>query len=269
MSTPTETTTPSALPIPAAAPAAVAFFAADFARLRAAEPSAHRLALRESAWQHFERQGFPTLRQEEWRFTNVAPVGKTAFRRPVAAVALDGDHDVALAAGVEAFRLAGTIELVFVDGRFDAALSAKELPAGLTVALAGESSRADALLGSVSGIDTRPFAALATALFEELAFVEVAAGAVVEQPLHLLFYSTAQETPGASFPRTLIHAGSHGDRHGARRRRRPLQVPARQPRGLPPLRTGARDRARRQRLDAFVLARRRDRPPRHPGAARG
>ena len=133
MRTPTETTTPSALPIPAAAPAAVAFFAADFARLRAAEPSAHRLALRESAWQHFERQGFPTLRQEEWRFTNVAPVGKTAFRRPVA---VDREK---LAAGVEAFRLAGTIELVFVDGRFDAALSAKELPAGLSVALAGES----------------------------------------------------------------------------------------------------------------------------------
>ncbi len=203
MSSATETTTPSAQPLATAVPAAVAFFAADFARLQAAEPSARRLALRESAWQHFERQGFPTLRQEEWRFTNVAPVGKTTFRRPAK---VDREK---LAAGVAAFRLAGTIELVFVDGRFDAALSAKELPAGLTVAPAGESSRADALLGTVSGIDTRPFAALATALFEELAFVEVAPGAVVEQPLHLLFYSTAQETPGASFPRTLIHAGEH------------------------------------------------------------
>ena len=70
-------------------------------------------------------------------------------------------------------------------------------------------AQADAWLGSVAGIDTRPFGALATALFEELAFVEVASGAVVEEPLHLLFYSTAQETPGASFPRTLIRAGEH------------------------------------------------------------
>ena len=37
----------------------------------------------------------------------------------------------------------------------------------------------------------------------------MAPGAVVEDPLHLLFYSTAQEIPGASFPRTLIHAGEH------------------------------------------------------------
>lgn len=206
MSSVTETGSASATPpvtSPPAANPAVGFFAADSARLQAAEPFAERLALRESAWQHFERQGFPTLRQEEWRFTNLAPVGKTAYRRPAA---VDRGK---LAAGVDAFRLAGTIELVFVDGRFDAALSATALPAGITVTDGGGSSRADALLGSVAGIDTRPFAALSTALFEELAFVEIAPGAVVEEPLHLLFYSTAQETPGASFPRTLIHAGEH------------------------------------------------------------
>ena len=186
--------------------AAVGFFAADFARLQGAETSVSRRLLRAKAWEHFERQGFPNLRQEEWRFTNVTPVGKTLFRRPAAV------DRAKLAAGVDAFRLAGTVELVFVDGRFDTGLSATELPAGLTVthgASPADASRADALLGSVAGIDTRPFAAVATALFEELAFVEVAPGAVVDAPLHLLFYSTAQEVPGASFPRTLIHAGEH------------------------------------------------------------
>ena len=181
--------------------AAAEFFAADFARARGAAQSQSRRALRDLAWQHYERQGFPTLRQEEWRFTNVAPVAKTAFRRPAAV------DRTKLAAALDAFRLAGTIELVFVDGRFDAGFSATELPAGLTVTRGGDSSRADAFLGSVAGIDTRPFAALSTALFEELAFVEVERGAIVESPLHLLFYSTAQEIPGASFPRTLIHAG--------------------------------------------------------------
>ena len=203
MSSATEIT-PAGTSAPATTlPAAVEFFAADFARLQAAETSAHRRALRANAWQQFERQGFPTLRQEEWRFTTVAPVGKTSFRRPAAV------DRARLAAALEAFRLAGTIELVFVDGRFDAALSATALPAGLTVTHGAEVAQADAWLGSVAGIDTRPFGALATALFEELAFVEVASGAVVEEPLHLLFYSTAQETPGASFPRTLICAGEH------------------------------------------------------------
>jgi len=205
MSSATETTA-LGTPAPVAAPpAALTFFAAEFARLRAAEASPSRLALRERGWQQFERQGFPTLRQEEWRFTNVAPVGKTVFRRPSAA------DRARLAAGVEAFRLEGTIELVFVDGRFDAELSARELPAGLAVTRAGEASRADELLGSAAGIETRPFAALSTALFEEVAVVEIAPGAVVTQPLHLLFYSTAQDVPGASFPRTLIHAGEHSE----------------------------------------------------------
>ena len=186
----------------AAAPAAE-FFAADFVRAHGSEASPERRALRERAWQMYERQGLPTLRQEEWRFTNVAPVAKTAFRRPLAV------DRVKLAAGVDAFRLSGTTELVFVDGRFDAGLSAQELPAGLSVVRGSEAQRADTLLGSVAGIDTRPFAALSTALFDELVFVVVAQGAVVEGALHLLFYSTAQEVPGASFPRTLIHAGEH------------------------------------------------------------
>lgn len=176
-------------------------FVADFEPAQVAGQSASQRALRTRAREHFERQGFPTLRQEEWRFTNVAAVAKTSFGRP-------GAVDAAkVGAEIDAFRLAGTIELVFVDGRFVVELSTQDLPAGLTVSHDGAASRADALLGSVAGIETRPFAALATALFEELAFVEVARGAVVETPLHLLFYSTAQEVPGASFPRTLIHAG--------------------------------------------------------------
>jgi Fe-S cluster assembly protein SufD len=182
--------------------AAAESFAALFAVPAGPEPAGRR-ALRERAWRAYSSQGLPTLRQEEWRFTNVAAVAKTAFRRPLA---VDRGE---LSAAVAPFRLAGTTELVFVDGRFDAALSARELPAGLTVTHGAGSEREEALLGSVAGTETRPFAALATALFEEVAHVEVAAGAVVTEPLHLLFYSTAQETPGASFPRTLIHAGEN------------------------------------------------------------
>ena len=178
-----------------------ATFAANFERARPTAEVEGRDALRARAWEHFERQGFPTPRQEEWRFTNVAAVAKTSFARPGV---VDAEE---LAGEIEAFRLGGTIELVFVDGRFVAELSARDLPAGLTFSSGGDPSAADAVLGSVAGIDTRPFAALSTALFEEVAFVQVAPRAVVEIPLHLLFFSTAQEIPGASFPRTLILAG--------------------------------------------------------------
>jgi Fe-S cluster assembly protein SufD len=38
--------------------------------------------IRKRAAQFFESRGFPTTREEEWRFTNVAPIAKAHF--PVA-----------------------------------------------------------------------------------------------------------------------------------------------------------------------------------------
>src|SRR5450432_4535175 len=36
--------------------------------------------LREAAFQRFAELGFPTTHDEEWRFTNVAPIARAAFR---------------------------------------------------------------------------------------------------------------------------------------------------------------------------------------------
>ncbi len=36
--------------------------------------------LREAAFQRFAELGFPTTHDEEWRFTNVAPIARTNFR---------------------------------------------------------------------------------------------------------------------------------------------------------------------------------------------
>jgi Fe-S cluster assembly protein SufD len=50
------------------------------------------------------------------------------------------------------------------------------------------------------------FAALNTAFFEDGAFIHVAAGKTVEQPIHLLFLSTAKEAGSTSHPRNLVIA---------------------------------------------------------------
>jgi len=36
-------------------------------------------ALREAAFQRFVELGFPTTHDEEWRFTNVAPIARTSW----------------------------------------------------------------------------------------------------------------------------------------------------------------------------------------------
>src|SRR4030095_13041760 len=49
--------------------------------------------LRENAFTHFEEQGFPTVRDEEWKYTNVAPLTKISFEpslsKQAAPVAVD------------------------------------------------------------------------------------------------------------------------------------------------------------------------------------
>jgi Fe-S cluster assembly protein SufD len=52
-----------------------------FAASRAAEPAWLR-AQREEAFARFQERGFPTVAEEEWRFTSVTPLVRTAFRRP-------------------------------------------------------------------------------------------------------------------------------------------------------------------------------------------
>src|SRR6202521_3054080 len=79
-------------------------------------------ALRQAAIRRFAALGFPTTRQEEWRYTNLAPLARAAFRRA------DGLLDPAdrLGPGAVArgtFDAAAT--LVFVDGRFAPALSTR------------------------------------------------------------------------------------------------------------------------------------------------
>jgi Fe-S cluster assembly protein SufD len=51
----------------------------QFTRQEPAEPWLQKL--RDSAFARFSELGFPTTRDEEWRFTNVAPIARAAFRK--------------------------------------------------------------------------------------------------------------------------------------------------------------------------------------------
>jgi Fe-S cluster assembly protein SufD len=179
-------------------------FEAELESALAGLASAGLGALRAEAAERFRTLGFPTLRDEEWRFTNVAPVAKTRF------VAARGA--VPEAAALEPHRLEGTVERVFVDGRPAPELARGALPAGIEVESLAEALRREpeALLphlGRKATFDRQPFLALSTALFADGALVRVARGAVVAQPIHLIFYSTGGGAPTASFPRTLVLAG--------------------------------------------------------------
>jgi Fe-S cluster assembly protein SufD len=162
-------------------------------------------ALRARARQRFAELGFPSVNDEEWRFTNVAPL----VRRDFEPVEEPGTVD---AAEVEAVTYPGCDRLVFVDGRLaheHTAIGA--LPPGAVVgslleALHAGSEPALTLLGRHAPIDRHAFAALNTALFVDGALVVVPRGAILERPIHIVNLASSAAAGRALHPRHLIVA---------------------------------------------------------------
>ncbi|HXW61361.1 MAG TPA: Fe-S cluster assembly protein SufD [Candidatus Acidoferrales bacterium] len=164
--------------------------------------------LRQNGFARFSETGFPTPREEDWRFTNLSPIAQTPFRL------LRNGHRLPSEADVSEHRIAGAAcELVFIDGRWAASLSsARHLPKGLHLgSLAAEMATnpgsIESHLGHYLNIQRDPFAALNTAFLEDGAYVHLSKGVVLESPIHLLFISTAHEIPVVTHPRNLIIAG--------------------------------------------------------------
>lgn len=162
-------------------------------------------AIRKAAIAHFAEMGFPTMDEEDWRFTSVAPIAKTKFD-------LESEVRGAISRADAAHLGFGTMaaaEIVFVDGRHAPELSSGD--AGLAVsiasALAGEPHTLEPHLARYAGYAKHPFAALNTAFLRDGAFVRIADGAALANPIHVLYITTRHESPIATFPRTLVIAG--------------------------------------------------------------
>jgi Fe-S cluster assembly protein SufD len=168
-------------------------------------------ALRRAAIERFGELGFPSQRQEAWRFTSVAPLTQTAFQAASVNPAVEEQARVLAAAhalgGDEGARA------VFVNGHFSSALSSlKSLEPGVTIlslaeAFANDPRTLELYLSRVAPFDEHSFIALNTAFMADGALVTVARGQVVEKPLHLLFISIGGEEPTVTHPRNLVVVG--------------------------------------------------------------
>ncbi|HVH04679.1 MAG TPA: hypothetical protein VNE71_01620 [Myxococcota bacterium] len=177
---------------------------------RSGEPDALR-ARRGEALAAFADAGFPSTRQEEWRYTDLAPVARIPFE-----LAAPGPVDRAAVEAIAAPFFACSA-FVFVDGRFAPELSTPGGGAG-GVRVRGLASGVPAIFGTLADEKQHSFAALNTALFSDGTFLEVPAGLEAPQPIHLVFVSTGGGAPRATFPRVAIEAapGSRALRRATR-----------------------------------------------------
>jgi Fe-S cluster assembly protein SufD len=166
--------------------------------------------LRRQAIARFADVGFPTTREEEWKFTSVTPIVETPFR-----LAGDGEHrlDPAVIARFALDEVAG-VQLVCLNGRFAPHLSTLgALPKGsqadgLARALANDPGTVQPYLAQLAG-PNGAFTALNTAFFRDGFFLSIPPNVVVERPIRLLFLSTAPGEATVSHPRVLIVVGEN------------------------------------------------------------
>ena len=163
--------------------------------------------LRDKAAARFAALGFPTVRDEDWRFTSVAPIAATEFE-------VAGDIPVMLSELESLPYTTAPYRITMVNGRFSAELSRlHDLPTGvragsLAAAASEHSDVVPRYYGQLAEYHGRSFVALNTALAGDGAYLYIPDGAVIEKPIEILFLSAGNPSSTAmTQARTLVVAG--------------------------------------------------------------
>ncbi len=163
---------------------------------------------RRAAINRFKEVGFPSPRQEDWKYTSTRPIAKRDFglvEREAPGLSAD-------AFAGHTFTEPACHRLVFVDGVFAPGLSQwAELPSGVTIVPMGEALEDPpeilaSHLGQYADIQANPFVALNTAFMADGVFIHLPKESVIEAPIHLLFLTTEAAEGKGSHLRNLLVA---------------------------------------------------------------
>jgi len=162
--------------------------------------------LRESAIKRFAENGFPSRRDEEWKYTDLTGMSEQTFQPVVTpGTGSDGqpteksqiDHDNA-------------IIIAFENGRWLFTEAGLDLPPpGVTITSLGKMlsdfpDRIKQHLALFTNPADHSLVSLNTAFSHEGAFVHIEKGVVLDRPIRLQYRSTSQDQPHLSLPRNLI-----------------------------------------------------------------
>ena len=166
--------------------------------------------LRREAMLRFVETGFPTIADEDWRYTNVARLAATAYET-APALSPDGQFRTAFLASGGSVG----VRCVFLNGRYCAELSRVDgtdnrvRVGSLASILRDSPEEVEAHLARYVEAERHPFVTLNTAFIEDGAVVRVSGGARIPDPIHLVFLSTGNGgQPFVTHPRNLILVGA-------------------------------------------------------------
>ena len=147
------------------------------------EQPAWLVELRENAKRRFESLGYPTKKNEGWRYTSVRPISSASW----------GEASTGKATYTSPIK--SSVQLVFVNGFFQASQSASGLDQSVTVlpfgeALKDESNALAEVLRGTDALSDEAFVALNDSEFSDGAFVQVKSGVELDLPIELVFIAT-------------------------------------------------------------------------------
>lgn len=177
--------------------------------------------LRRDGLETLGRLGLPRPSDEEWRYTSVATIARrlpgllAPGAAPGAAPAVPAARDALARLGPLAVAGRAHHQLVFVNGRLDAALSRPDgLPGGvrfepLSRLFAAPPELLEKRLGLLGGHRSHPFVALNAALLADGAFLHVPDGVALSEPLLVVHVADGSAGPSVSHPRVVLSLGEN------------------------------------------------------------
>lgn len=167
--------------------------------------------VRRAALQTFENLGFPTIKHEEWKYSNVASLINKAYEIGQSSTVSAEDLD-----SLQIPNLSGNI-LYFVNGQYRADLSrivslASEVQImSFREALTEQSEAVGAYFSHLADFQDSAFTALNTAFAFDGVFIRVPDGKTVAEPIIMRFITDARTNSVAAQPRNLIITGRNSE----------------------------------------------------------
>jgi len=165
--------------------------------------------LKKEAFKSFKAQGFPTPKEEAWKYTNLSELTASDFVRAERSVISSPEIISAyLPEGLDSHCI------VFVNGFYDEKLSQElskaDLPEGVSLKpiselLKRDEAEIEKAISQLKDFES-PLADFNTALFEDGAWIKVEKGVKAETPIQMIFVTTPDQEKALIAPRFVVRA---------------------------------------------------------------